>query len=231
MIKIYPYEELGHADHGWLNARHHFSFASYYNPQRTGFGALKVINDDIIKAGTGFDPHPHKNMEIITYVRSGAITHRDNQGNEGKTSAGDVQVMSSGTGVFHSEYNLENEDTNIYQIWIEPKTKGIKPDWNSHHFPKEYSKNNLSLLVSGDGNAPLYIHQDTYIYAGSLSKGTTIEHSIKSQAYLLISEGELEVSGKKMKKGDGAEITNLNSITLHATLDSKILLIDVPKSN
>ena len=118
MITHYPYEKLGHANHGWLDARHHFNFASYQNPKRQQFGALRVINDDVIKAGAGFDTHPHKNMEIITYVRKGAITHRDSNGNVGRTVAGDVQVMSAGTGVLHSEFNLESEDTNIFQIWI-----------------------------------------------------------------------------------------------------------------
>ena len=134
MITIYPYEELGHADHGWLDARHHFSFGRYHNPERMGFGVLRVINDDIIKAGKGFDTHPHKDMEIITYVRKGAITHRDSNGNEGRTEAGDVQVMSAGTGIFHSEYNLEDEDTNIYQIWIEPHKLDVTPDWSAHEF-------------------------------------------------------------------------------------------------
>ena len=124
MITVYPHEQLGGANYGWLNAKHHFSFSHYYNPERMSFGALRVINDDIIKAGTGFDTHPHQNMEIITYVRKGAITHRDNQGNVGRTEAGDMQVMSAGTGITHSEYNLESQDTQLYQIWIEPNKKG-----------------------------------------------------------------------------------------------------------
>ncbi len=230
MIKIYQYEELGHANHGWLNARHHFSFAMYYNPERLGFGTLKVINDDIIKAGTGFDSHPHRDMEIITYVRSGAITHRDSRGNEGKTSAGDVQVMSAGSGIFHSEFNLESEDTTLYQIWIEPKEKGIQPSWDSYEFPKKPSKDSLNLLVSGDGKAPLYIHQDAYIYVGNLKKDTEISHPVKHQAYILVSKGELEINDQKAKKGDGVEITNLDSIKIKAVSDSEVLVIDVPKN-
>lgn len=228
MITIHTFEKLGQADHGWLNARHHFSFANYYNPDRMGFGVLRVINDDIIQAGAGFDTHPHKDMEIITYVRKGAITHRDSNGNEGRTGAGDVQVMSAGSGVFHSEYNLESEDTNLYQIWIEPDKLGVPPVWDAHKFPKDETKDALSLLVSGDGEAPLFIQQDARIYAGSLVKGVEITHPIIHQAYLLVSDGELEIDGVKMKKGDGAEITGLSSVTLKALSNTDVLVIDVP---
>tara|TARA_B100001564_G_C20641551_1_gene672423 strand:- start:450 stop:1136 length:687 start_codon:yes stop_codon:yes gene_type:complete len=228
MIQVYPYEALGNVDHGWLKARHHFSFATYYNPDRIGFGTLKVINDDIIKAGAGFDTHPHRDMEIITYVRQGAITHRDSQGNEGKTLAGDVQVMSAGDGVFHSEYNLESEDTNIYQIWIEPRQKGGKPSWKSYQFPQEPSNDHLTLLVSGDGKAPLSINQDAWIYAGTLQKGAKVTHSIKHQAYLLVSSGMIHLNGQRVKHGDGAEITNQATIELYADDDSKVLVIDAP---
>lgn len=229
MINVINYEDLGHANHGWLDARHHFSFASYYDKNRMGFGKLRVINDDIIKAGAGFDTHPHQDMEIITYVRKGAITHRDSNGNEGKTFAGDVQVMSAGSGVFHSEYNLESEDTNIYQIWIEPKIKGVAPDWDSHEFPKDLESNKLKLLVSSDGNAPLFINQDAFIYAGTIKAKSQISHDIKNQAYLLVSSGEIELDNKILKKGDGAEITDVNKINLQANLESELLLIDVPK--
>ena len=228
MIKIYPYEKLGHANHGWLDARHHFSFASYYDANRISFGALRVINDDIIKAGGGFDTHPHKDMEIITYVRKGAITHKDSKGNEGKTVAGDVQVMSAGTGIFHSEYNLESEDTNLYQIWIEPKELGVEPNWKSHNFPKEPDNENLKLLVSGDGKAPLKINQDAYIYAGTLSNGARISHKIIHQAYVLVSSGKININDIELKKGDGAEITELNSIEIVASEDSEVLIIDTP---
>jgi len=141
----YPYQELGRANHGWLDARHHFSFASYYNPKRMGFGTLRVINDDIIKAGRGFDTHSHRDMEIITFVREGAITHKDSNGNVGRTEAGDVQVMSAGSGVSHSEFNLETKDTNIFQIWIEPNQIGVKPRWDSHEFPDVSTTDELSL--------------------------------------------------------------------------------------
>lgn len=231
MITIYPYENLGHADHGWLKARHHFSFASYYNPKRMEFGVLRVINDDIIQGGTGFGTHPHKDMEIITYVRSGAITHRDSQGNEGRTAAGDVQVMSAGTGIYHSEQNAESEDTTLYQIWIEPNKLGVKPAWGAHEFPKEPVQDALKLLVSGDGKAPLHIHQDAFIYAGNLQAGTIINHPLHEQAYLLVSQGEITLNGKALKKGDGAEITALSSVQIEAVTDAEILVIDVPAHN
>lgn len=229
MITVYPYEELGHADHGWLDARHHFSFASYHNPARKGFGTLRVINDDIIKAGAGFDTHPHRDMEIITYVRKGAITHRDSKGNEGRTKAGDVQVMTAGTGIFHSEYNLESEDTSLYQIWIEPNKLGVQPDWDAYEFPKEPANDTLKLLVSGDGEAPLFINQNARIYAGTLTAKSAIDHPIHQQAYLLVSEGEIELEGKRLKKGDGAEISDIRSVHLLAHSDAEILVIDVPQ--
>lgn len=228
MLTHYPYENLGHADHGWLNARHHFSFASYYDPNKMGFGSLKVINDDIIKAGRGFDTHPHQNMEIITYVRNGAITHRDSKGNIGRTEAGDVQVMSAGKGVSHSEYNMESEDTRIYQIWIEPNKLNVEPLWDSHEFPKVASQDELTLLVSGDGKAPLSIHQDAEIYAAKLSKGTNLTHQVNRQAYLLVSSGELTVDDIQLNEGDGLAIENVSEINIITASDAEILLIDVP---
>ncbi|PCJ23370.1 MAG: hypothetical protein COA96_11985 [SAR86 cluster bacterium] len=231
MITHYPYANLGHADHGWLDARHHFNFANYQDPERQRFGVLRVINDDVIKAGAGFDTHPHKNMEIITYVRKGAITHRDSNGNVGRTVAGDVQVMSAGTGVFHSEFNLESEDTNIFQIWIEPNQQEVKPRWDSFEFPKEPTADSLMLLVSGDGNAPLSIYQDAFIYAGYLTEGTQLTHEIKHQAYVLVSEGSLELEGRLLNKGDGLEVADLSSINLKALSNTRVLVIDVPLNN
>src|SRR5918993_918649 len=136
MIDVRPFNTLGGADHGWLKARHHFSFANYHDAARMNWGRLRVWNDDEIAAGTGFDPHPHRDMEIITYVREGAITHKDNLGNEGRTEAGDVQIMSAGTGVVHAEYNLEPETTKIFQIWIMPDRRGAEPNWGAKQFPK-----------------------------------------------------------------------------------------------
>ena len=170
-------------------------------------------------------------MEIITYVREGAITHRDSNGNVGRTVAGHVQVMSAGTGVFHSEFNLESEDTNIFQIWIEPNQLEVKPRWDSYKFPKEPTADSLMLLVSGDGDAPLSIHQDAFIYAGHLSEGTELTHPIKHQAYVLVSEGSLELEGRLLNKGDGLEVAELSSIDLKALSNTRVLVIDVPQNN
>lgn len=233
MITVYPYAELGHANHGWLDARHHFSFARYYNPKRIGFGRLLVINDDKVAAGRGFEPHPHDNMEIITYVREGAITHQDSMGNKGRTGAGDVQVMSAGTGVTHSEHNLEDVDTKLYQIWITPSTTDVEPRWEARQFPKEPIAKALAILVSGmpehkDHDA-LFIHQDAAIYGGKMRAGTEITQPIKHQAYILASYGDLMVNGTPMHTGDGSEITDEKILRITAKTDAEVLVIDVPE--
>ncbi len=231
MITVFPHAELGHANHGWLDARHHFSFARYYNPARVGFGTLRVINDDRVAAGKGFGTHPHDNMEIITYVRSGAITHKDSLGNEGRTNAGDVQVMSAGSGIFHSEYNMENEDTTLFQIWIRPNVKDATPRWDSMEFPKESVTESLPLLVSGQaesaGNA-LFINQDAAIYGGRLKAGTQVIQNIKHQAYALSSYGDFKIEDTVLHGGDGAEITETKTVTITALSDAEVIIIDVP---
>ena len=159
MIKRYAFSDLGGANYGWLYAKHLFSFANYYDPQKLSHGELMVVNDDRIAPHTGFDTHPHRDMEIITYVRSGAISHQDDRGNKGRTPAGSIQVMSAGTGIFHSEYNLEDEETSLYQIWIKPAHIGVAPRWETAEFPKTPALNKLQLVVSGDGIAPVsYTH-------------------------------------------------------------------------
>lgn len=232
MITVYPYNKLGGADHGWLKARHHFSFAMYYNPARMGFGTLRVVNDDIIRGGTGFDTHPHRDMEIITYVRKGAITHRDSRNNEGRTAAGDVQVMSAGSGVFHSEYNLEDEDTSLYQIWIEPNQRGVTPRWEAASFPKEPVQGALTPLVSGRDadllQGALFIHADAAIHGGRLLKGEVVTHTLTYQGYVLVSEGQITLNGKTMHKGDGAEVMDVTELTITAEDNAEVLVIDVP---
>lgn len=232
MITVYPYNSLGHADHGWLDARHHFSFAGYWNPRRVGFGTLLVVNDDRVSSGRGFGTHPHDNMEIITYVREGAITHKDSLGNTGRTEAGDVQVMSAGTGVFHSEYNLEPGDTRLYQIWIRPNVQGVKPRWEARQFPKTPSTDRLTVLASGmtehAGQGAALIHQDAAIYGGQLKADATVIQSIKHQAYVLASRGKLTLNGVEMQQGDGAEVTETRSLSITAVTDAEVLVIDVP---
>ncbi len=233
MIKIYPYKDLGTADYGWLNAHYHFSFAHYHNPSRIHFGKLRVINDDRIAPNTGFDTHPHQDMEIITFVRSGAITHKDSEGHEGRTEAGDVQVMSAGTGIFHSEANKEETETTLYQIWIFPREKGVKPRWEAARFADRKANGSLPLLVSGrtedDGKGALYIHQDARILGGQLDKGHKLTQEILEQGYLLVSNGEITLDGQRLEKGDGAEITNQGSVEIEALTEAEIILIDVPK--
>ena len=234
MIKVFPYEKLGHANHGWLDARHHFSFARYWNAERMEFGALRVVNDDKVSPGAGFGTHPHDNMEIITYVRQGAITHKDNMGNVGRTGAGDVQVMSAGTGVFHSEYNLEDKDTRLYQIWIEPNQQGVKPRWEAREFPKMIVETgSLPVLASGraedEKSGALFIHQDAAIYGGRLKAGTEISQTVKGSAYILASVGSFSANGVSLKQGDGAEAIGEKTLTLKAETDAEILVIDVPE--
>jgi redox-sensitive bicupin YhaK (pirin superfamily) len=231
-IIVKPYESLGQADYGWLQARYHFSFGQYHDPSRMGFGALRVVNDDIVRGGTGFDTHPHRDMEIITYVRSGAITHRDDKGNQGRTEAGDVQVMSAGSGIAHSEHNEEDENTALYQIWIYPREKGVKPRWDAQTFPKAPVNDSLPLLVSGraedDGKGALLIHAYASVHGGRLTKGTTITQPVRDLGYLLVSEGSVEIDGQSLRRGDGAQISGADSVTIKALEDAELLLIDVP---
>jgi len=234
MIRLCPYHGLGKASHGWLKSSHHFSFADYYNPARMGFGALLVVNDDWIKAGTGFPPHPHRNMEIITYVRQGEVTHQDNHGHKGVTRQGEVQVMSAGTGIVHSEYNMGKTPLVLYQIWIIPDKANVKPRWEAKQFPQS-STDSLKLLVSGyeeDKGRALYIHQKARLYGGKLSKGSEIEHPIKHQAYVLASEGKFEIrdgEGKTtLNKGDAAEVTKRKSMKISAVSDCEVVMIDTP---
>ena len=228
MITHYPFDTLGGANHGWLNAKHHFSFANYYDPKKMGFGELLVINDDRIAPNTGFGKHPHDNMEIITLVRKGAISHEDSQGNNGRTTAGNVQVMSAGTGILHSEYNHEDEETNIFQIWITPKSRDIEPKWGSAEFPTTTTTDKLKLLVSGNNDAPLQIHQDARIYTGMFKDNTTLKHLIKGQGYLLVSKGNIKIGDIEASKGDGIAIKNEEEISLECHPETEIILIEVP---
>ena len=228
MIKRYAFSALGGANYGWLNAKHHFSFANYYDPHKLSHGELMVVNDDRIAPHTGFDTHPHRDMEIITYVRSGAISHQDDRGNKGRTPAGSIQVMSAGTGIFHSEYNLEDEETSLYQIWIKPAHIGVAPRWETAEFPKTPVLNKLQLVVSGDGIAPLQMQQNARIFVGHLNNDTKIEHPIQGKAYLLISEGDVIVRDLPAHKGDGVAISDEVSVNITAKSDAEVLVIEVP---
>ncbi|TNE28149.1 MAG: pirin family protein [Alphaproteobacteria bacterium] len=231
-VTIYPFDGLGQFKNDWLHARYHFSFSEYHNPNRIGFGTLRVINDDIIQPQSGFGMHPHRDMEIITYVRKGAISHEDNLGNKGRTAAGDVQVMSAGKGILHAEQNAEDEETNLFQIWITPRESRVQPRWDMRKFPKTPVTDALHLLVSGrkedEQQGALYIHQDAFLYGGRLEKGQEITHKLHHQAYLLVSEGEITLDGTDLKKGDGAEVTGQESVKISAVSDAEVVVIDVP---
>jgi len=231
MIELRPYRELGSAQHGWLDARHHFSFAEYYDPKRMGWGALRVWNDDTIAAHTGFPQHPHRDMEIITYVRRGAITHKDSLGNQGRTEAGDVQVMSAGTGITHSELNEEGEPTQIFQIWIMPDEKGLPPAWGSKPFPKAERSGSFVTLasgLSGDTDA-LSIRANARVVAATLETGQSAEYHIAAgrKVYLVPASGRIEVNGVVVAAGDGLAIDDEVLVRVSAQEDSEIVLVDV----
>ena len=235
MIKHYPLQKLGKANHGWLESKHHFSFASYYNPARMGFGTLRVVNDDWVAPKSGFPTHPHQNMEIISFVRTGSITHQDSAGHKGVTPAGEVQVMSAGTGISHSEYNLTKDPLTFYQIWIEPNKRNVKSRWESKVFTGESDGTGLPLLVSGypeDEGEALFINQFARVYGGKLKKGMKYTQDVDHQMYVLASSGEIKITDNQteliMQKGDGAEVTKQKCLTIEALQDSEVILLDVP---
>jgi redox-sensitive bicupin YhaK (pirin superfamily) len=230
MIERRPFNSLGGADHGWLNAKHHFSFASYHDPKRMGWGALRVWNDDTIAPGTGFPPHSHGDMEIITYVREGAITHRDNLGNVGRTEAGDVQVMSAGSGITHSEYNLEPGTTRIFQIWIIPTETGKPPSWGAKPFPRGERSGRFVALASGfadDGDA-LPLRTDARVLGATLKAGESTTYALADgrQAYLVPSTGAVEINGVRLDARDGAAIRNEPALRVTALEDAELVLVD-----
>jgi hypothetical protein len=230
MIEVRKFETLGGADHGWLNAKHHFSFADYYDPQRVSWGNLRVWNDDIIQPKTGFPPHPHSNMEIITYVRKGAITHRDNLGNSGRTEAGDVQVMSAGSGIAHSEYNLEDEATEIFQIWILPDEAGGQPQWGARPFPKGDRAGKFVALASGiEGEEVLPIRAQARVSGATLKAGESATYQLgkERKAYLVPATGRVEIEGQTVEARDGAAIADLDEVKVTALEDSEVVLVDV----
>ncbi len=230
MIELRPFNTLGGADHGWLKAKHHFSFANHYDPSNMGHGALRVWNDDEIAPNSGFPAHPHANMEIITYVREGAITHQDSLGNEGRTEAGDVQVMSAGSGIRHSEYNLEPTKTRIFQIWIEPTARGGQPTWGSKPFPKANRSGKLVTIASGDANDTdaLPIRADARVLATTLKAGESAEYEPQKSRnlYLVPAAGAVEINGVRVNARDGAAIRDEARLKITALEDSELVLVD-----
>jgi quercetin 2,3-dioxygenase len=230
MIERRSFAALGGADEGWLKTRHHFSFANYRDPQRMCWGGLRVWNDDEIAPGDGFPLHPHGNMEIITYVREGAITHRDSMGNEGRTEAGDVQVMSAGAGIVHSEYNLEPETTKLFQIWIVPNRLGGQPAWATKPFPKSDRSGRFVVLASGmpDDREALPIRADARVLGASVRAGESANYrlSIGRHAYLVPAAGAVEINGVRIDARDGAAIADVEALTVTALEDAEIVMVD-----
>jgi len=231
MIDLRPFSSLGGADHGWLKAKHHFSFASYMDPSRTEWGALRVWNDDTIAPASGFPPHPHADMEIITYVREGAITHQDSLGNKGRTEAGDVQVMSAGAGIVHGEYNRETSPTTLFQIWIQPRGRGGAPRWGARPFPKADRSGRLVTLASGfaeDVDA-LEIRADARVLGATLKAGESVDYALGAhrKAYLVPAVGAVQVDGVRVGARDGAAISGVETLRVTAAEDAEIVLVDV----
>ncbi|MBS1772711.1 MAG: pirin family protein [Bacteroidetes bacterium] len=224
----------GHADHGWLNAHHSFSFAGYYDPTKIHFGALRVLNDDIVAGGQGFGKHPHDNMEIITVVLDGALEHKDSMGHTQAIYPGEVQVMSAGTGVFHSEYNHDDTDpVNLLQLWIFPDKKNVEPRYGQTVFDEKERVNKLQMLVSpiDKEDEGLKIHQDAWIYRTSLKEGNTIQHKLHSDhhgIYVFLIDGNITANGQELTKRDAAGVSNTETLELKALADSDVLLVEVP---
>ena len=231
MIDIRPFAGLGHADHGWLDARHHFSFADYRDPARMGWGAIRVWNDDTIASHSGFPPHSHADMEIVTFVRSGAITHQDSLGNTGRTGAGNVQVMSAGTGITHSEYNLEAEPTTLFQIWIVPDRVGEQASWGQREFPKGDRSGKWVTLAAGDAAneaGVLPIRADAKVLAARLGAGETLEYTADParHLYLVAPTGRITINGQPANPRDGIAVTGEALLEICAEDDAEIVLVD-----
>ena len=230
MIDVRPFSSLGAADHGWLKARHHFAFGHYADPTRRGWGSLRVWNDDTIAAGAGFPAHPHADMEIVTYVREGAITHEDSLGNRGRTEAGDVQVMSAGSGIRHSEFNLEAGPTTLFQIWILPRGRGGAPTWGAKPFPKEGRGGRFVVLASGDpaDAEALPIRADARVLGATLKAGEAIAYDMSddSYGYLVPARGAVSVNGHRLEARDAAAIHGETRLEIVADDDAELVFVD-----
>lgn len=230
MIEVRPFDSLGAADHGWLDARHHFSFAGYHDPARVHWGSLRVWNDDAIAPKSGFPAHPHANMEIVTYVRAGAITHQDSLGNKGRTEAGDVQVMSAGTGIRHAEYNEEDAVTRLFQIWIVPDRDGGAPSWGTRPFPKDARAGDFVILASGlpGDEEALPIRASARVVGATIPAGETATYALGPgrSAYLVSATGAIAVNGVSAQGRDGVAIRDVTEIAVMAREDAEVVLVD-----
>ena len=228
-IESRPFASLGKRDHGWLKPNFHFSFADYHDPDRMGWGNIRVWNDDEIAAQTGFAPHSHDNMEIITYVREGAITHKDSMGNVGRTAAGDVQVMSAGTGVTHSEYNLEDVPCRLFQIWVLPRERNVAPAWDQRQFPKGGRSGTFNVLASGYGDeGALSINADARVLGATVAAGATVHHDLADGhfAYLVIASGRVRIDGTEYGTRDGVAIRGGGMLSIEAIEDAELVMVD-----
>jgi quercetin 2,3-dioxygenase len=231
MILIRKSDDRGHANHGWLDSRFTFSFADYDDPQHIHFRTLRVMNDDHIAAGAGFPTHPHRDMEIVTYVLQGALEHRDSMGNGSVIRPGDVQYMSAGTGVTHSEFNAsDKEPVHLYQIWMFPDKKSYQPAYGQKHFAEADKRGKLRLVVSPDGReGSVKIRQDNELYAAVLAPGESVQHTLKPErhAYVQVARGSVTLNSQTLEAGDGAAISEEKSITLAGVNDAEVLLFDL----
>ncbi|TFW30901.1 pirin family protein [Massilia horti] len=232
MLEVRKSEERGQAEHGWLQSRHTFSFASYYDPRHTGFGPLLVINEDRVAPGQGFGAHAHRDMEIISYVLEGALEHKDSMGNGSVLRYGDVQRMSAGTGVRHSEFNGSHTDpVHFLQIWIQPNVAGIAPGYEEKHFTAESKQGKLVLIASSDGrNGSVLIHQDASVYATIMNGADRLEHPLAAgrSAYVHVIRGKVNVNGMPLDGGDALKITGEPVVTLGGAESAELLLFDLP---
>lgn len=232
MIEMRRSQERGLAEHGWLKSFHSFSFADYHDPAHMGFGALRVINEDRVQPGMGFGTHGHRDMEIITCVLDGGLQHRDNLGNGSVIRPGDVQRMSAGTGVLHSEYNASEKDpVHLLQIWIEPNARGVRPGYEQKHFAADDQRGRLRLLASPDGrDDSVTIHQDARMYASDLAGDEAVSHPLEPgrRAYVHVARGAITVNGKLLEAGDGASIVDETMVNLSGLQESQVLLFDLP---
>jgi redox-sensitive bicupin YhaK (pirin superfamily) len=231
MLTLRPARERGHADHGWLDSWHSFSFADYYDPSHMGYSVLRVINDDRIAKGGGFGAHPHRDMEIVTYILDGALAHRDSMGNGSVIRPGDVQRMSAGSGVVHSEANANEGETRLLQIWILPAQRGGVPGYEQIHFEDADLRDRLKLVASADGReGSVRIQQDASIYATRLKAGAKAQHPFFAgrKGYLQVAKGELRLNGIHLREGDGAMLEQEAALELVAVTDAEALLFDLP---
>ena len=232
MLTVRKADERGHANHGWLDSYHSFSFADYYDPEHMGFGPLRVINEDRVQAGSGFGTHGHRDMEIISYVLEGALGHKDSMGNGSSIVPGDVQRMSAGTGVRHSEYNhSKTGTTHFLQIWIEPKITGIPPSYEQKHFPAAEKRGRLRLIASPDGReGSVTIHQDALVYSTVLDGKDAATHTLAPgrRAYVHVARGAVKLNGVELKGGDGVKIASENELKFSGAKQAELLLFDLP---